>query len=265
MTLLSTIRATGALAVTVLAACAGQTSTVCRPGLDGDLDGRADCEQAECTASVDCHPCGDGHATGDQACDGPDLHGATCVKLGFAYGELRCTSVCALDTTGCRRTACGDGVVTGDEQCDDGNGVAGDCCAACRAEPGCEIEPDADPDHATPLPLGGTGGPASGNLRGVLGGADRVDLVGVVVPAATTGQLTATLLRRDGACPAAGVEILDASGAVVAGPPCAADTCDAGARTRTLAAGPAYVRVSLEGERLARTPYELQVVLETQP
>jgi cysteine-rich repeat protein len=41
--------------------------------------------------------------------------------------------------TGERLAVCGDLLVSPGEDCDDGNAVAGDCCVACAAEPGCWI------------------------------------------------------------------------------------------------------------------------------
>lgn len=38
-----------------------------------------------------------------------------------------------------RIAACGDGVVSTGEDCDDVNDARGDCCDACRAEPGCYV------------------------------------------------------------------------------------------------------------------------------
>lgn len=62
-------------------------------------------------------PCGDGQRLGAEACDGTDLGGATCVSVGYAYGDLSCTSECALDLSGCHGE-CGDGIAQPDEMCD---------------------------------------------------------------------------------------------------------------------------------------------------
>lgn len=50
--------------------------------------------------------CGDGVAEGEEACDGGDLRGATCVALdpGFLGGTLSCSSSCTLRTSGCYTT-----------------------------------------------------------------------------------------------------------------------------------------------------------------
>lgn len=80
--------------------------------------------------------CGDGVATGDEACDVADLEGATCDSLGYGTGTLACASDCTFDTTGCTNApVCGDGTVDPGEECDDGNTVAGDGC-----DPLCLIE-----------------------------------------------------------------------------------------------------------------------------
>src|ERR1051326_4337717 len=75
--------------------------------------------------------CGDGTATGNEACDGSDLKGATCESLHFASGTLVCRADCRLDTTGCilpMLPSCGNGVRGGaDEQCD-GSDLGGATC-----------------------------------------------------------------------------------------------------------------------------------------
>lgn len=45
--------------------------------------------------------CGDGVRNGDDACDGTDLAGSTCADLGFAGGELACSTACGLDAAVC--------------------------------------------------------------------------------------------------------------------------------------------------------------------
>lgn len=45
--------------------------------------------------------CGDGARSGNEACDGGDLAGNTCVGLGFTGGSLSCSSSCTLDTSQC--------------------------------------------------------------------------------------------------------------------------------------------------------------------
>ncbi|MDC0676035.1 FG-GAP repeat domain-containing protein [Nannocystis radixulma] len=58
--------------------------------------------------------CGDGVAEGQEACDGADLKGASCIGLGFEAGALGCTAACVLDTTNCTNSvACGDGMPAG--------------------------------------------------------------------------------------------------------------------------------------------------------
>ena len=49
-----------------------------------------------------CAPvCGDGMAVGDEPCDGSDLNGRTCADLGYAGGQLSCSSSCVLDAGAC--------------------------------------------------------------------------------------------------------------------------------------------------------------------
>jgi hypothetical protein len=47
--------------------------------------------------------CGDGKRTGQEACDGADLNGASCAKVlgGNATGTVTCSTTCTLVTTGC--------------------------------------------------------------------------------------------------------------------------------------------------------------------
>ena len=52
-------------------------------------------------APVPTDRCGDGVATGDEACDGSDLLGLTCEVIGFASGDLTCAADCTLNTLGC--------------------------------------------------------------------------------------------------------------------------------------------------------------------
>src|SRR5947207_11767185 len=49
--------------------------------------------------------CGDGVRDGDEACDGTDLGGESCLTVtGFVHGgTLACKPDCTLDTTDCRR------------------------------------------------------------------------------------------------------------------------------------------------------------------
>ena len=60
-----------------------------------------------CSARVDCSggpgfPCDSVPMTSFQEpCDGKDLGGMTCERLGFRGGALACTAACALDTSGC--------------------------------------------------------------------------------------------------------------------------------------------------------------------
>lgn len=60
--------------------------------------------------------CGNGIAELHEACDGADLHSATCATASDkAFGTLACTESCALDTSGCtdeRFTDNQDGTVT---------------------------------------------------------------------------------------------------------------------------------------------------------
>jgi hypothetical protein len=69
--------------------------------------------------------CGNGAREANEACDGKDLGGSTCIAQGFDGGVLGCTPACTMDTSACYR--CGDGVKNGDEQCDGGD-FGGETC-----------------------------------------------------------------------------------------------------------------------------------------
>lgn len=61
--------------------------------------------------------CGDDKATDNEACDGADVRGQTCVSLGFAGGTLACTAACQFDFSRCA-AQCGNGRQEGTEDCD---------------------------------------------------------------------------------------------------------------------------------------------------
>jgi len=63
--------------------------------------------------------CGDGVIQGDEACDGSDLRGATCVSEGYTGGTLACAvATCTYDHTACENVICGNALIEGDEACD---------------------------------------------------------------------------------------------------------------------------------------------------
>lgn len=51
--------------------------------------------------------CGDGLRNGEEACEGADVGGETCLGLGLPNGPLACTTSCELDTTGCNENSPG--------------------------------------------------------------------------------------------------------------------------------------------------------------
>lgn len=66
--------------------------------------------------------CGDGMIQPGEQCDGEDLQGLDCTKLGLGFGELFCDpEFCTFDTSACEATGCGDGIVQPGEQCDGAN------------------------------------------------------------------------------------------------------------------------------------------------
>lgn len=54
-------------------------------------------------------------------------------------GLVRTSSGARTTVTAARVPVCGDLLVSPGEDCDDGNDAAGDCCVACRREPGCYV------------------------------------------------------------------------------------------------------------------------------
>jgi len=72
-------------------------------------------------------PCGNGVADDGEICDGEDLRGQTCLRLGFSGGILACRPTCDYyDTIECE-TVCGDGLVGGSESCD-GTDLSNETC-----------------------------------------------------------------------------------------------------------------------------------------
>src|SRR5439155_20705566 len=112
--------------------------------------------------------CGDGTASGNEACDGSDLQGATCESLHFASGTLTCQADCRLDTSACVLSAapsCGDGVRNGaDEECDGGDGGGATCQSqgfaggtlACGAD--CRLDTAGCTSETVTLPVSLAGG-----------------------------------------------------------------------------------------------------------
>ncbi len=82
--------------------------------------------------------CGDGVASGDEDCDGPDLNGQRCQDLGYEVGgTLACAESCSFDTTRC--LGCGDSLppATGacPPACDSCKGPR--CLIQCPGNPAC--------------------------------------------------------------------------------------------------------------------------------
>lgn len=61
--------------------------------------------------------CGNGKIDSQEACDGDNLAGRTCLSEGFETGTLDCNSDCTLNLFGCMG-GCGNGVVEAEEICD---------------------------------------------------------------------------------------------------------------------------------------------------
>ena len=92
--------------------------------------------------------CGNGVVDAYEACDGPQLGGASCSSLGLGTGVLACTGGCELDASGCSvAPSCGDGVIDQSTELCDGSdlgaapaftcqslGFTGGGTLACRAD-----------------------------------------------------------------------------------------------------------------------------------
>ena len=92
-------------------------------------EGEANAATAACLPSCVAASCGDGNIwAGMEACDGPDVAGATCVSEGFDGGTLLCNADCAsLDTSNC--FVCGNSVVEPNEDCDGADLDAQSCAS----------------------------------------------------------------------------------------------------------------------------------------
>ncbi len=100
-------------------ACVPHPEDCSDPG-DEDRDGFADCLDTDCAGHAACASCGDGVATGVEACDGSVPAGTTCESLGFDAGTVTCGAGCTIDTSACVCWACGNDVLEGEEACDGG-------------------------------------------------------------------------------------------------------------------------------------------------
>jgi cysteine-rich repeat protein len=206
---------------------------VCGNGLDDDLNGLTDCEDPACITTPACNVCGDGKALGHEECDGADLRGRTCADFGYLSGQLSCLPACVYDLTACTSgeicdnhrddngdglvdcadpmcidtpacAVCGDGRVSGNEQCDDGNQTAGDCCDHCRAEPGCEIEPNDANTTATEVDYDNHG---VGAVDGWVSPSDLTDYYFLDIPAGYTAEITVNVTLVDADIAQAGMGV----------------------------------------------------------
>lgn len=94
----------------------------------GTLSCRVDCSGFVTVSCDQSQRCGNGVQEGEEACDGGDLGGESCVTLGYLGGTLACEDCSWLDDSGCAGVAqCGDGVTEGTEVCD-GSDLRGAQC-----------------------------------------------------------------------------------------------------------------------------------------
>ena len=61
--------------------------------------------------------CGDGRADPGEECDGSDLRGSSCTRLGFDLGTVSCDGQCRIVTSACVKP-CGNGRIDPGEACD---------------------------------------------------------------------------------------------------------------------------------------------------
>lgn len=108
-------------------ACTWDVSDCWRPEKCRGEDGVADCDDPRCAKLPEyCPTCGDGKATADEACDGEDFRGETCIDHGFALGPLVCADDCkSVSTEAC--TFCGNATIEEGEECDLSN-MNGESC-----------------------------------------------------------------------------------------------------------------------------------------
>jgi len=100
--------------------------TTTGPTTDTDTDSTTSTTDAETTGTTgDPVDCGNDMLDGREACDGPELDGATCVTLGFASGDLTCADDCTFDTAAC--DSCGNAVIDDGEDCE-GDDLADATC-----------------------------------------------------------------------------------------------------------------------------------------
>lgn len=119
------------VAATLLLISLGAAGCGDRYGYEPRDGGAPDTATADASAlpeagSTDAGLCGDGVAGADEVCDGADLHGLDCERVGFFEGTLTCRGDCTLDTSGCAER-CGNGTLEAGEDCDGGN-LAGQTC-----------------------------------------------------------------------------------------------------------------------------------------
>jgi hypothetical protein len=62
--------------------------------------------------------CGNGRREGPEDCDVEDFGGFECASLGLDGGDLRCTSLCSIDDSGCTPPRCGNDRAEPGEDCD---------------------------------------------------------------------------------------------------------------------------------------------------
>jgi len=235
----------------------------------GELQCGEDC-RFDTSLCTDVLPdCNDGDIDPGEECDGHDLGGASCSTLGFAGGELACTSDCRFDASDCEPFPCGDGSVDAGEQCDGGDldgwqcadfGFAGgelSCTDDCRLQgtgcSGCSddaFEPNDDRAGAAALE------PGSHELVLCSPGGEE-DWFAITLSA---GQRLLLELTQGGPEADLDIELLDGSGLVVAssGQPELVEVID----YTSAEGGSHYLRVFVYGDWPGAVSYQLLVVLD---
>jgi hypothetical protein len=129
----------------------------------GTLKCKNDCSDFD-TSGCTTASCGNDRQEGSEECDGTDLDGQTCARLGMGGGTLMCDSLCKFDVSECTNlpAQCGNNIVEGTEKCD-GTDLAGKTCQTmgftsgtlrCKAASNCA---DFDTTSCTGTPTACTG------------------------------------------------------------------------------------------------------------
>lgn len=163
----------------------------------GDFDCAGVCVVDDCDDNESCGicglaVCGDGVASGTEACDGTDLRGRSCRSLGFAGGTLTCTAACTFDEDRCFTCLADGQFCQTNSQCCSGTCFEEQCSAGATPTPTPRptpsptpkpTPPPASPTPTAPLPCQSRpGGPCLGEGFGDCCTPDLSCILGPGVP-----------------------------------------------------------------------------------